>query len=654
MNFSLRRAPKRRWSLNHPIALIMVLLAMIPGLAMAQSPWTRTFNSPPFGISTCTLLTDGTVICDNGGAFNGGTGQFCMLTPDSTGSYANGSWTVMPSLPDGYGPLYYASGVLADGRFVIIGGEYNLGGFAFTNLGAIYNPVQGTWANLLGPPSWDAIGDAMSCILPDGRFMLQNPLNSETSIMNPKTLTWTTPGVFGKNDDNDEEGWTLLPNGKILTVDVNNLNSELYDPLANGGLGKWSLAGVVPVQLPDIGTDLEMGPQVLRPDGTVICFGATGHNAVYNSLTGVWTKAPDFPMLNGQPLDCADAPACILANGNVLVCTSPGLFNPPTRFFVWNGATLTPVPNTANAANNTSFFYRMLVLPTGEVMVTDGTDDVEIYTAGNTPQNAWRPTITSAPTLVNAGQTYTVSGTQFNGLTQGAQYGDDAQSATNYPLVRFTSHLDGSVTYQRTHNHSTMGVATGGKPVSTSFDVSPDLSNGTYDLQVVANGIASNHTTLTLQGGNLLVNPRFELGPKFGWTASPYVISSDTFEPSRSGSWKAWLGGYAKAHTDSLYQTVTLPASVTTISLSFWVHIDSMDGSGSPHDRMALQIRDGSGVLKQTLAVYSNSNAAIGFLKKTFNLTPYKGQTIQIYFIEVDDSNFQTDFVLDDFTLVAH
>ena len=76
---------------------------------------------------------------------------------------------------------------------------------------------------------------------------------------------------------------------------------------------------------------------------------------------------------------------------------------------------------------------------------------------------------------MNAGSTYTISGTQFNGLTQGAAYGDDWQSATNYPLVRITNTATGHVFYARTHDHSSMGVATGSTPVHTHFDVPAEV-----------------------------------------------------------------------------------------------------------------------------------------------------------------------------------
>ncbi len=40
------------------------------------------------------------------------------------------------------------------------------------------------------------------------------------AYLNPTTLAWTNFQGNGKFDVFDEEGWNLLPNGKILTVDA--------------------------------------------------------------------------------------------------------------------------------------------------------------------------------------------------------------------------------------------------------------------------------------------------------------------------------------------------------------------------------------------------------------------------------------------------
>jgi hypothetical protein len=135
----------------------------------------------------------------------------------------------------------------------------------------------------------------------------------------------------------------------------------------------------------------------------------------------------------------------------------------------------------------------MLVLPTGQILFTDQSAQVEIYTAGGTYQSSWQPTVTSVAQALNAGSiNNSISGTQFNGLSQGAMYGDDAQTATNYPLVRIINNATAHVSYARTHNHSTMAVATGPLAVSTQFNVPANIETGHSTLQVVANGIPSN------------------------------------------------------------------------------------------------------------------------------------------------------------------
>jgi hypothetical protein len=100
---------------------------------------------------------------------------------------------------------------------------------------------------------------------------------------------------------------------------------------------------------------------------------------------------------------------------------------------------------------------------------------------------------------VTRGDTYKISGTQFNGLTHGAAYGDDAQMDSNYPLVRITNKASRHVFYARTHDPSTMGVATGTKIVSTNFDVPSDMETGASNLVVVANGIPSASVDVTVQ-----------------------------------------------------------------------------------------------------------------------------------------------------------
>jgi hypothetical protein len=88
------------------------------------------------------------------------------------------------------------------------------------------------------------------------------------------------------------------------------------------------------------------------------------------------------------------------------------------------------------------------------------------------------------------GHTYTITGTQFNGMSQANSYGDDRQSATNYPIVRLTNGT-GQVSYLRSVNFSGMGVATGDATVAAEIEVPTRIGDGSWDLAVIANGIAS-------------------------------------------------------------------------------------------------------------------------------------------------------------------
>jgi len=149
---------------------------------------------------------------------------------------------------------------------------------------------------------------------------------------------------------------------------------------------------------------------------------------------------------------------------------------------------------------NTELFASgsLLVLPTGEVIVASG-NLVRLYTPSNTTYSpSWAPTITTYPATVVRGSTYQIFGKQLNGLSQAAAFGDELETATNYPLVRITNQSSGHVFYARTHGHSTMAVATGNAIVSTNFDVPVGMETGTSSLQVVANGIPSPPVTITV------------------------------------------------------------------------------------------------------------------------------------------------------------
>ncbi len=150
----------------------------------------------------------------------------------------------------------------------------------------------------------------------------------------------------------------------------------------------------------------------------------------------------------------------------------------------------------------------------------------------------------------------------------------------------------------------------------------------------------------------LLGNPGFETGTAAPWTASSGVIADSSKEPPHSGSWDAWLDGYGKTTTDTLAQTVTLPSGCTTDSLTFWLHIDTAETTTSTaYDTLTVQVLNSSGTVLATLATFSNLNHASGYQQHTYSVAAYAGQAITLKFTGVEDSEYQTSFVVDDTAL---
>ena len=458
--------------------------------------WT-TLSSSPAGIwpYMTLLLTDGTVMASD--ASNIANSSWWLLHPDMNGCYADGYWTPIQAMPAGYSPLYFASAVLPDGRVIIEGGEYNQGIKNQTNLGAIYDPTVNQWTSVPAPTSWANIGDAPGIVLSNGTFMLsgyQSFGSAPVALLNASTTppSWTTIQPTGKATGQDEEGWTLLPNGNILDIDILLKQGEIYNPNTH----VWTQTPTIPVQLGDQAC-YEIGPTVLRPDGTVFALGATSSTAIYHTSNNGWTAGPVVP----NSMVVSDGPAAILPNGKVLFGATPA-GSPPTtcygfniQFFEFDGVSInfTSVPPDTQISQRRTQDSMLLVLPTGQILLTLTTPYEYLYTESGTYTSSWRPTLTSSipTTLVRGQSNYSMQGKQLNGMTQATSFGDENQNATNYPLARITNSHSGHVRYVRTHAFSSMGVATGSAIVSAQFDIPTNIEIGASTFEVVANGIPS-------------------------------------------------------------------------------------------------------------------------------------------------------------------
>jgi hypothetical protein len=567
---------------------------------LSSGTWTNVTNNaginPNGGVCNPLLLTDGSVLihdCDEP--------DWWKLTPDINGNYATGTWTQVASMPKiggtQYAPLYNASAVLPDGRVIVEGGEYNDSDTAtWVSYGAIYDPLANAWTAVAEPAGWPAggsetnpgIGDASSIVLSDGTWMLSACCADPDvdALLNPSTLKYTATGAPSHGGSyQDEQGYELLPNGEVLTIDIwtdyysntdkakNPTNTELYVP----GSGTWSVGANTPVSLVDpvLCGNFEIGPAAMRPDGTLVAFGgnsgcaaaagappsyteALDPTAIYDVANNTWTAGPHLPAtctadasagFPAKACTMADAPAAVLPDGNILFAGSSGYGDPGTHFFEFSSATSTPKNSITqvsdpleNASTNPVYAYNLMVLPNGQILMTDFSDQPEVYTqntaGGESFDPNWTPTITSMPTAIYAGATYAISGTQFNGLTQGGYYGDDDQSATNYPLVQLQNSETNHVFYGRTFGHSTMSIAPG-TAGSTNFTVPAHVETGPNNfLSVIANGIPSSGDSV------VVARAGYAKGPDFNANGA-----SDILWRNANGDVEVWLMDGATATT---------------------------------------------------------------------------------------------------------
>ncbi len=469
-----------------PLAFSLLLAELAVGLAQAQS-WQAIANLPPIPyLSTSLLLRDGRVMVDQPN-----TGNWAILTPDSTGNYVNGTWSMAASMPEGYGPYYFASAVLPDGRVLVEGGEYNMGVQDRTKLGAIYDPAKDSWTPVNPPAGWEHVGDAASTVLPNGTYMQANCCTNQVALFNEKNLTWTATGST-LTQNNNEMGWALLPNGTVLEVNTeaacgNNMSSELYDP----GTGTWSCGPELPQQL--WGGDNEMGTTVVMYNNKVIQFGGLiSATAILDLASNTWSIGPMPP--NGLSQD--DSPSALEPNGKVLAVLFPRGFPKGGCQFMEYDPDQDTLTNTVNPPecpdNSTGIPTRLLMLPTGQILYTNFERVARVFTPSPGVASAAVPTIYPPVGILKSGSANNVLyGKQLNGLSQVNMYGDDAQQATNYPLIQLQDVRTGIVWWAKTHDDSSSGIAPN-QMGFTKFDLDSKMPGGAFDMTVVTNGIRSN------------------------------------------------------------------------------------------------------------------------------------------------------------------
>ncbi|MER5810270.1 M1 family aminopeptidase [Streptomyces sp. NPDC002033] len=144
----------------------------------------------------------------------------------------------------------------------------------------------------------------------------------------------------------------------------------------------------------------------------------------------------------------------------------------------------------------------------------------------------------------------------------------------------------------------------------------------------------------------VIANGGFEGGTS-PWTQSQTsVITDRAGQSAHGGTHFAWLDGVGSTHTDTLSQSVTVPAGCSSATLTFWLHVDTTETTTSTkYDKLTAKI--GS----TTLATYSNLDKNTGYVQKSFDVSAFAGQTVSVAFTGTEDSSLKTNFVVDDVAL---
>jgi hypothetical protein len=455
--------------------------------------WTWLDNLAPSRTGTMMLLSDGSVMVQEGGD---ASNQFFKLTPDATGSYVHGTWSMLA--PMHIARKYYGSNLLPDGRLFLVGGEHSSAGRLIPT-GEIYDPNANSWTDIMDFPE-SQFGDDPTEMLPDGTVLAGHIGSPRTYIYNPATGTWTRTGDKLRDDRSAEETWLKLPDDSVLSYDIFAPgNAQRYV----SSTSTWVTTGPVPVDLSSPSLGNELGPAFLLPDGRAWWTGASGKTAYYTPTSDTWTAGPDLPIhKSGRQLSAYDNPGAMMPNGHVLIAvgTVPPLADGVTTVLEFDTTTDTytdvmPADYHLGPATTND---RMVMVPSGQVLFTNGSNQLIVYTPEEAPDPAWKPVIDGIAD--NGDGSFTLTGEQLNGISQGASLGDDAEMDSNYPIVALTD-VDGNVFYARTYLWSSTGVATGTTPVTTQFALTAGIPAGDYNLTVSANGIISDPVAFTVGGG---------------------------------------------------------------------------------------------------------------------------------------------------------
>jgi len=339
--------------------------------------------------------------------------------------YDPATGTVSPTgnLSDAHGRALMASVVLMDGRVLLVGGTNSTGNLATAE---IYDPATGIFS-ATGSMA-QARQNPTAVLLADGRVLVSGGFNggvalSSAEIYNPATGLFTATGSL--NQARARNTITLLPNGKVLVAGGRNANgavfaalasAEIFDPLANNGVGAFTLTG-------NMNSARDVATATLLSNGTVLLAGGfTGGNTgpavssadIFDPATGLFTPTGSMSAARGRHS------AELLPDATVLVAGGIDVFNGVTA--VLTAEIYNPTTGTFSATGSMSAareLHRSTLLNNGYALVTGGDDGVNVLATtevyySTAPLTAMQVT---TPTTGQPGTAVFSNPTAFSGST---------------------------------------------------------------------------------------------------------------------------------------------------------------------------------------------------------------------------------------------
>ncbi|PZR96102.1 MAG: hypothetical protein DLM69_11055, partial [Candidatus Chloroheliales bacterium] len=150
---------------------------------------------------------------------------------------------------------------------------------------------------------------------------------------------------------------------------------------------------------------------------------------------------------------------------------------------------------------------------------------------------------------------------------------------------------------------------------------------------------------------NVVQNPGFETGTFPPWVVSDTIPAPMVVMTQADGTYSAFFGNISPPEPNgdgSIYQTVTVPAGGATLSYWYWPHTTDT----ITFDWQDAYVENSSGAILATVMHVAENDQV--WKNKTFNMTPYAGQTVRIVFlVHQDGFGDETAMYVDDVTIQA-